>query len=51
MAGTKAAVDTYRAWSQRDIRAHFAFLKSLNRELSGSDTQVSHPARQSPPSG
>jgi hypothetical protein len=34
MAGTKAGVDTYRAWSTSDIQAHFAFLKSLNKELS-----------------
>jgi hypothetical protein len=33
MAGTKAGVDTYRAWSQKDIQAHFAHLKELNREL------------------
>ena len=33
MAGTKAGVDTYRAWSQSDVQAHFAFLKSLNKEL------------------
>lgn len=24
MAGTKAGVDTYRAWSQSDVQAHFA---------------------------
>jgi len=33
MTGTKAGVDTYRAWSQSDVQAHFAFLKKLNHEL------------------
>ena len=36
MAGTKAGVDAYRAWPQKDIQAHFAFLNALNRELSES---------------
>ncbi|MGH9344778.1 MAG: YciI family protein, partial [Terriglobia bacterium] len=36
MAGTKAGVDTYRAWSQRDIQAHFAYLSGVNKELSES---------------
>jgi hypothetical protein len=34
MTGTKAGVDTYRAWSKDDIEAHFAFLHRLNKELS-----------------
>ncbi len=33
MTGTKSGVDAYRAWSQKDIQAHFAFLKNLNSEL------------------
>ena len=33
MSGTRAGVDTYRAWSQSDIQAHFAHLKRLNQEL------------------
>jgi hypothetical protein len=33
MAGTKAGVDTYRAWSERDIQAHFAHLNEINKEL------------------
>ena len=33
MTGTKAGVDTYRAWSKSDVEAHFAHLKDLNREL------------------
>ncbi|MGH9480914.1 MAG: YciI family protein [Terriglobales bacterium] len=36
MAGTKAGVDTYRAWSEKDVQAHFAFLKRLNQELTAS---------------
>lgn len=41
MTGTKAGVDTYRAWSQNDIQAHFAFLKRLNKELTDSGEFVS----------
>jgi hypothetical protein len=33
MTGTKAGVDSYRAWSQRDVEAHMAFLKGVNKEL------------------
>ena len=33
MTGTTAGVDAYRAWSQSDIQAHFAFLRALNNEL------------------
>lgn len=33
MTGTKVGVDTYRAWSQKDIQTHFAHLRKLNREL------------------
>jgi len=36
MTGTKAGVDTYRAWSEKDIQAHFAFLTCLNKELTES---------------
>jgi|ERR1051326_5694022 hypothetical protein len=36
MTGTKAGVDTYRAWSEKDIQAHFGFLKRLNKELTES---------------
>src|SRR5260370_22033282 len=42
MAGTKAGVDTYRAWSKSDVQAHFAFLKGLNRELSQSGELVAN---------
>ncbi len=33
MAGTKAGVDSYRAWPEKDIQTHFAFLNRLNQEL------------------
>lgn len=36
MAGTKAGVDGYRAWSQKDIQEHFAFLGRLNKDLKDS---------------
>jgi len=34
MTGTKVGVDSYRAWSKKDIETHFAFLKDLNKYLS-----------------
>jgi hypothetical protein len=36
MSGTKSGVDTYHAWSKRDIEAHMAVLRSLNQELTDS---------------
>ena len=42
MVGTKAGVDNYRAWSQKDIQNHFAHLKELNRELSESGEFVAN---------
>ena len=43
MSGTTAGVDTYRAWSKKDIDAHMAVLTSIKKELSESgefvDTQ------------
>jgi hypothetical protein len=36
MSGTKSGVDTYRAWSKKDIDAHMAVLHSINRELTES---------------
>jgi hypothetical protein len=44
MAGTKAGVDTYRAWSSKDVETHFAFLGRLNQELKDSgEFVVTHP--------
>jgi hypothetical protein len=34
MTGAKAGVDAYRAWSEKDMQAHFAYLKGLHKELS-----------------
>jgi len=42
MTGTKAGVDTYRAWSQSDVQAHFAHLARLNRELTESGELVAN---------
>jgi hypothetical protein len=36
MASPKAGVDTYNAWSKKDVETHFAFLSRLNRELTES---------------
>ena len=36
MSGTKAGVETYRAWSQKDIEAHMAVLGRINKELTES---------------
>jgi hypothetical protein len=42
MTGAKAGVDAYRAWSEKDIGAHFAYLKGLNKELSESGEFVAN---------
>ena len=36
MSGTKMGVDTYHAWSQKDIEAHMAVLGRINNELTES---------------
>ena len=36
MSGTKAGVDTYHAWLQKDIEAHRAVLGRINKELTES---------------
>lgn len=36
MNGTKAGVDTYRAWSQKDIQTHFAHLTRVRKDLTES---------------
>jgi hypothetical protein len=33
MNAPKAGFDTYRAWSEKDVQAHYAVLKSVNKEL------------------
>ena len=40
MTGTKAGVDTYRAWSKKDIDDHMAVLVGINRELTESGELV-----------
>ena len=44
MTGAKAGVDAYKAWSEKDIGAHFAYLKGLNKELSQSGEFVANEA-------
>jgi hypothetical protein len=36
MTGAKAGVDAYKAWSEKDIQTHFAYLKGINKELTES---------------
>ena len=36
MTGTKSGIETYRAWSKKDIDSHMAVLVSINRELTES---------------
>lgn len=36
MSGSKSGVDSYRAWSKKDIDDHMAVLKSINHELTES---------------
>ena len=36
MSGTKAGVDTYHTWSQKDIETHMTALRSIANDLSGS---------------
>jgi len=40
MTGTKAGTETYKAWSQKDVETHFAFLHALNQELTESGELV-----------
>jgi len=42
MTGTKAGVDTYKAWSKSDVEAHFAFLRALNKGLTQSGELVAN---------
>jgi hypothetical protein len=36
MSGSKAGVNTYQAWSKKDIEGHMAVLVSINKELTES---------------
>lgn len=35
MSGTKAGVDSYHAWSQKDIETHMAVLRDISNDLTG----------------
>jgi len=48
MVGTKAGVDTYRAWSESDVQTHFAFLKTLNKDLRESGEFVANEGLAAP---
>jgi len=36
MSGTKAGVDSYHAWSRKDIETHMAILRGITNDLTGS---------------
>jgi hypothetical protein len=36
MSGTRAGVDTYHAWSKKDIESHMEVLRGINEELTQS---------------
>jgi hypothetical protein len=48
MSGSKAGVDTYRQWSQKDRDAHMAVLVSINKELTESGEFVATEGLASP---
>jgi len=51
MTGTKAGVDTYKAWAQKDIQANFAFLMNLNKKLSEAGELVANEGLAMPHQG
>jgi hypothetical protein len=36
MSGTKTGVDSYHAWSQKDVETHMTVLRSITNDLNGS---------------
>jgi hypothetical protein len=48
MAGSRAGVDTYRAWAPGDVQAHFAYLRALGKDL-GESGELLHVQRLTPP--
>ena len=48
MSGTKAGVNSYHAWSKKDIDTHMAALVSINRELTESGELVASQGLASP---
>ena len=41
MTSHKAGFETYRAWSEKDVQAHFAVLRTITKELTESGEFVS----------
>jgi hypothetical protein len=48
MSGTKAGVDTYRAWSPKDIESHMTVLKTISRELTESGEFIATQGLEAP---
>ena len=48
MAGTKAGVESYRAWSRKDIEAHMAVLHGIEKKLTESAEFVATQALSQP---
>jgi hypothetical protein len=48
MMGAKAGVDAYKAWTEKDIQAHFAHLKGINKELKESGEFVANEGLAAP---
>jgi hypothetical protein len=48
MASTRAGVDSYKAWPEKDVQAHFAFLGRLNQDLRNSGEFVATQPLASP---
>ncbi len=48
MSGSKAGVETYRAWSPKDIDAHMTILKGISRDLTESGEFVATQGLEAP---
>jgi len=44
MSGTKAGVDSYHDWSQKDIETHMAVLRSITNDLTDRESLWPHKA-------
>ncbi len=49
MSGTKAGVDRYHTWSQKDIETHMAGLRGITNDLTGSGEFVATQGLAEPP--
>ena len=49
MSGTKAGVDRYHSWSQKDIETHMAGLRGITNDLTGSGEFVATQGLAEPP--